>query len=89
MGPVTVLSSDAHVFEPPDLWTTRIDAAFRDRAPRMERARVLPESDDSLHEHYNIQACSGKTSQARAERGRLGLQALLTFHRLCFIGHMP
>ena len=37
MGPVTVLSSDAHVFEPPDLWTTRIDAAFRDRTPRMER----------------------------------------------------
>src|SRR4029434_11116501 len=37
MGPVTVLSSDAHVFEPPDLWTTRIDAAFRDRASRMGR----------------------------------------------------
>ena len=37
MGPVTVLSSDAHVFAPPDLWTTRIDAAFRDRAPRMVR----------------------------------------------------
>jgi hypothetical protein len=37
MGPVTVLSSDAHVFEPPDLWTKRIDAAFRDRAPRMVR----------------------------------------------------
>src|SRR5271167_2435805 len=28
-----VLSSDSHVFEPPDLWQTRIDAAFRDRAP--------------------------------------------------------
>jgi len=27
MGPVTVLSSDAHVFEPPDLGTTRIDGA--------------------------------------------------------------
>jgi hypothetical protein len=37
MGPVTVLSSDSHVFEPPDLWTKRIDAAFRDRAPRMVR----------------------------------------------------
>ena len=29
--------SDSHVFEPPDLWQTRIDAAFRDRAPRIER----------------------------------------------------
>ena len=32
-----VLSSDSHVFEPPDLWTIRIDAAYRDRAPRMQR----------------------------------------------------
>ncbi len=32
-----ILSSDSHVFEPPDLWTNRIDAAFRDRAPHIER----------------------------------------------------
>ena len=32
-----VLSSNSHVFEPPDLWQTRIDAAFRDRAPRIEQ----------------------------------------------------
>ncbi|MGH7415339.1 MAG: hypothetical protein ACREKJ_14170 [Candidatus Rokuibacteriota bacterium] len=32
-----ILSSDSHVFAPPDLWTTRIDAAFRDRGPRMQR----------------------------------------------------
>ena len=32
-----VLSSDSHVFEPPDLWQTRIDAPFRDGAPRIER----------------------------------------------------
>jgi predicted TIM-barrel fold metal-dependent hydrolase len=37
MEPALILSSDSHVFEPPDLWTTRIDAAFRDRGPRMER----------------------------------------------------
>src|SRR3954465_15086633 len=35
--PPLVLSSDSHVFEPPDLWQTRIDVAFRNRAPRMER----------------------------------------------------
>jgi hypothetical protein len=29
-----ILSPDSHVFEPPDLWQTRIDRAFRDRAPR-------------------------------------------------------
>jgi len=37
MVPALILSSDSHVFEPPDLWTTRIDTAFRDRAPRMQR----------------------------------------------------
>ena len=35
--PALIFSSDSHVFEPPDLWTTRIDAAFRHRAPRMQR----------------------------------------------------
>ena len=37
MLPALILSSDSHVFEPPDLWTTRIDARFRHRAPRMQR----------------------------------------------------
>jgi predicted TIM-barrel fold metal-dependent hydrolase len=37
MLPDLVLSSDSHVFEPPDLWATRIDRAFRDRAPRIVR----------------------------------------------------
>ena len=37
MVPALILSSDSHVFEPPDLWKTRIDTAFRDRAPRIER----------------------------------------------------
>lgn len=32
-----VLSSDSHVFEPPDLWTERIDRDFLDRAPHIER----------------------------------------------------
>ena len=32
-----VLRPTLHVFEPPDLWRTRIDRAFRDRAPRIER----------------------------------------------------
>src|SRR5437867_3627502 len=37
MLPDLILSSDSHVFEPPDLWASRIDAAFRDRAPRIQR----------------------------------------------------
>ena len=30
-----VISADSHVFEPGDLWQTRVDRAFRDRAPRV------------------------------------------------------
>lgn len=32
-----ILSSDSHVFEPPNLWTQRIDNAFKSRAPRIKR----------------------------------------------------
>ncbi len=30
-----MISSDSHVVEPPDLWTDRVDPAFRHRAPRV------------------------------------------------------
>ena len=30
------VSADGHVVEPADLWTTRIDKQFRDKAPRVE-----------------------------------------------------
>src|SRR5437868_1994651 len=47
-----VLSADSHVFEPPDLWQTRVDRAFRDRAPRIERINggdhVVVEEDQIL-----------------------------------------
>jgi len=37
--PFRFVSADSHVVEPPDLWTTRIDRSFRERAPRMIRER--------------------------------------------------
>src|SRR2546429_5441821 len=33
--PFKLVSADSHIIEPPDLWTSRIDARFRDRAPRI------------------------------------------------------
>lgn len=36
----TLISSDSHVVEPPDLWATRIESKYRDRAPR-----VIQEAD--------------------------------------------
>ena len=35
MSSYRVISSDSHVFEPADLWTTRIESRFRDRCPRI------------------------------------------------------
>ncbi len=31
-----LVDSDSHINEPPDLWTSRLPAKFKDRAPRME-----------------------------------------------------
>jgi predicted TIM-barrel fold metal-dependent hydrolase len=33
---LSVISADSHMFEPADLWVGRLDARFKDRAPRME-----------------------------------------------------
>ena len=33
MSSYRVISSDSHIVEPPDLWTTRMEPKFRDRAP--------------------------------------------------------
>lgn len=38
-----ILSADSHIVEPPDLWTTRMDRRWRDRAPRIE---ALDETGD-------------------------------------------
>lgn len=34
--PFKLVSADSHIVEPPDLWTSRMDRRFRDRAPRIE-----------------------------------------------------
>ena len=40
-----MISSDSHIVEPPDLWTERMDAAYRERAPRV----VQEEDGDFWH----------------------------------------
>src|SRR5206468_12112557 len=63
MVPALILSSDSHVFEPPDLWTTRIDTAFRDRAPRMQR---IDGADQLVIEADQVIAGIGLVSNAGA-----------------------
>jgi hypothetical protein len=40
MATYKLISADSHIIEPPDLYTSRIEARFRDRAPRMERVET-------------------------------------------------
>src|SRR5262245_5274103 len=63
MADELIISSDSHVFEPPDLWTTRIDAAFRDRAPRLQR---VGEVDHLVVEAGQTIAAIGLISNAGA-----------------------
>ena len=63
MTPALILSSDSHVFEPPDLWTTRIDTAFRERAPRMQR---IDGADQLVVEEHQIVSGIGLISNAGA-----------------------
>ena len=37
MSAYKIISSDDHIFEPPDLWTARVEPKFRDRAPHIVR----------------------------------------------------
>ena len=52
MADGVVISSDSHVFEPPDLWNDRIDAKFRDRAPQIKRVgdvdHLVVEGDQTI-----------------------------------------
>jgi hypothetical protein len=64
------------VFEPPDLRQTRIDRAFRDRAPRIERIggadQIVVEGDQILSGIGLIPTCSPpwttRTASATARR---------------------
>ncbi|HEV2994077.1 MAG TPA: hypothetical protein VG012_06645, partial [Acidimicrobiia bacterium] len=57
-----LISADSHVNEPPDLWTDRVPASMRDRAPRVERfeegdAWVIEGVADPIN--FGMNACAG------------------------------
>jgi predicted TIM-barrel fold metal-dependent hydrolase len=60
--PYRLISADSHVTEPPDLWTERVAAHLRERAPRIERfdegdAWVLDGVSDPIN--FGMNACAG------------------------------
>jgi hypothetical protein len=40
MAAYHLISADSHIVEPPDLYTSRVQPQFRDRAPRMKRQKT-------------------------------------------------
>jgi uncharacterized protein len=57
-----LISADSHVNEPGDLWTSRVPAAWRDRAPRIESfeegdAWVIEGVKDPIN--FGMNACAG------------------------------
>ena len=62
--PPLILSSDSHVFEPADLWQTRIDAPFRDRAPRIQRIdgtdQIVVEADQASPPSQTLTTATGR-----------------------------
>jgi predicted TIM-barrel fold metal-dependent hydrolase len=63
-----LLSSDTHIIEPPDLWTSRIAAQFRDRAPH-----VVTDGDTEwwiVDGHRTLSFAGGAQTGDRFERPR-------------------
>ena len=57
-----LISADSHVNEPPGLWTDRVPASMRDRAPRIEHfdegdAWVIEGVSDPIN--FGMNACAG------------------------------
>ena len=62
-----LISADSHVLEPPDLYTSRVPARLRDRAPRMERfaegdAWVIEGVEDPIN--FGLNASAGMDPDA-------------------------
>ncbi|NHR06958.1 amidohydrolase [Chromobacterium haemolyticum] len=63
-----LVSSDSHIIEPPDLWTKRIDARYRDVAPRVVR---IDGSDWWQFDGRRIGSVSGRKKRS----GSIALEA--------------
>ena len=59
-----IISLDNHVYEPPDLWTSRVEPKYRDRAPHIERR---PEDDTDW---WICDGLRGQGTGAGAQVGR-------------------
>ncbi len=78
MNDLRCISSDSHVVEPGDLWLDRIDARYRDRAPRLVHG--------SVHDTY---VCDGLEPLAVGLLAAAGVPADRLEHQGRFESHVP
>ena len=52
MAEYRIFSADSHFVEPPTMWVERMDAKFRDRAPRTVRSCPTTGLPRSLERHW-------------------------------------
>ena len=75
----TLISADSHVTEPPDLWTSRIDRAYRERAPRYARdesnGALLFLVDGQIPKPVNVNIAVGQRPEDYEEFFKKGLEA--------------
>src|SRR6516225_2240778 len=83
-----LLSSDSHVIEPPDLWTARVPAAYREIVPRVEQES---EADWWVFAGHRTQVSYAGPSAAglRFEGGARALNRELKFTAVMRGGYLP
>ena len=87
MGSYGIISSDNHVFEPPDLWTTRIDSKFKGREPHM--VRMEDGSDRWITDGIRGQRMSGGAQTGIRFEAPEKLSGLFTFDDVRPGGYIP
>ncbi len=86
MQSLRFISSDSHIFEPPDLWTSRLPSEFQDRSPRIVRE---DNTDWWMCDGYKMtSAIFGAGAGRRFERpGQFGLEE--QFENVRLGGYIP
>ena len=77
-----IISTDDHVVEPPDLWTSRLPAKFQDKAPHVERHALAGVASLSATNMAKLARSAGATALAedvlRVDPADAALRAIAT-----------
>ena len=86
MGNYTVISSDDHVMEPEDLWTSRIEPQYRDRAPQVVS---LEDGDFWYCDGVRVLGVQGATQTGQRFEGNENLSVKARFEDVRLGAYIP